>query len=54
MYNDALRMEFASLSDCARWLNANSKFQSKNKVSKIKAVCDGERKKAFGYYYYYK
>ena len=45
--------EFDSLSEAGRWVLNNTKFQSKNPISKIKAVCDGERKSAFGYTWSY-
>lgn len=53
MYNSMIKMNFNSMSDCANWISTNTKYTSKNKVSKIKAVCDGERKSAFGFKYYY-
>lgn len=53
MFNEFLTMRFGSLMDCAKWLDANTNYKCKNKVSKIKAVCDGERKSAFGYKYSY-
>ena len=53
MFNDKEKRQFESMMACARWLDENTDFKSKNKVSKIKAVCDGERKSAFGYKYSY-
>ena len=53
MYNTDFTKTFDSMSACAKWLDENTDFKSKNKVSKIKAVCDGERKSAFGYKYSY-
>lgn len=50
----SLVSSFECMSDCAKWLDKNTKYIGKNKVSKIKAVCDGERKTAYGYYYEYK
>lgn len=40
---------FENYSDCAKWLNENTTFKGKNKVSKIREVCDGTRPSAFGY-----
>ena len=54
MYSCDFEKEFESMSACAKWLDTNTKYNSKNKVSKIKAVCDGERHSAFGYKYKYK
>lgn len=53
LFNDNTRLTFTSMSECARWLDVHTKYTSKNKVSKIKAVCDGERKTAFGFKYKY-
>lgn len=53
MYNDKFCLTFDSMMACSKWLNDNTKYTSKNKVSKIKAVCDGERKSAFGFKYSY-
>lgn len=44
---------FESLSECQRWLNENTTYKSKNKISKIKEVCEGKRKSAFGYKFKY-
>lgn len=55
MYKESVFiMDFESLSECQRWLDENTNFKSKNKVSKIKSVCDGERKSAYGYIFKYK
>ena len=43
-----------SLSEAARYIENNTDFKGKNKVSKIKAVCDGERQTAYGYIFKYK
>ena len=51
--NDQVIKTFECLSDCARWLNETTDFKGKNKVSKIKAVCDGERPTAYGYKFKY-
>ena len=53
MFNREISMEFESFMDCARWLDENTKFTAKNKASKIKAVCDGDRANAFGYKFEY-
>jgi group I intron endonuclease len=53
MYNETINLSFSSMSECARWLDTNTQYKSKNKVSKIKAVCDKERKSAFGYKFEY-
>lgn len=45
--------KFMSIRSCARWLDKNTNYKSKNKASKVKAVCDGERNSAFGYKYEY-
>lgn len=44
---------FKSLSDGARWITETTDYKGVNKVSKIKAVADGERKTAYGYYWEY-
>lgn len=44
---------FNSFSDCKKWLNETTEYVGKNKVSKIKSVCDGERPSAYGYFYKY-
>lgn len=51
--DDEVVKEFATLSDCAKWLNENTTFKGKNKVSTIKAVCDGERPTAYCYKFKY-
>ena len=48
-----LVIEFISFQGGARWLSENTEFTGKNKASKIKAVCDGERQTAFGYKWEY-
>lgn len=40
---------FENYSDCAKWLNEVTTFKGKNKVSKIRDVCNGIRPSAFGY-----
>ena len=44
---------FNSMMDCQRYLNEHTDFVGKNKVSKIKAVCEKERPSAFGFYFEY-
>lgn len=44
---------FSSLMEAQRWLGEHSDFTGKNKASKIKAVCDGDRRSAFGYTWQY-
>ena len=51
--NVELNIEFESLSEAARWVSDNTDYIGKNKVSKIKAVCDGEREKAYGFKWEY-
>jgi group I intron endonuclease len=53
MYNSEMEMTFESLRACADWLNENTNFTGKNKTSKVKAVCDGERNSAYGYNFKY-
>lgn len=54
MFKDGIEVNrFESLSECARWLSENTSFKGKNKVSKIKAVCDGERPTAYGFVFRY-
>lgn len=48
-----LGLKFISLRACARWLDNHTNYRAKNKASKIKAVCDGERKSAYGFTYKY-
>ena len=54
MYDDTgFTKTFESLRDCAKYLDEHTDYKAKNKTSKIKSVCDGERKNAFGYKYRY-
>lgn len=53
MYNDNVSLTFETMSDCAKWITNHTAFEGKNKVSKIKAVCDGERPSAYGYKFEY-
>lgn len=45
--------EFDSISEASRFISENTSFTGKNKASKIKAVCDGERITAYGYKWEY-
>lgn len=47
-------ISFDSMSDAARYIESNTDYKGKNKVSKIKSVCDGERPTAYGYVFKYK
>lgn len=45
---------FRSLAEAARWVDeVVPQYKAKNKTSKVKAVCDGERKIAFGFVFKY-
>lgn len=46
-------MVFECCMDAQRWLNENTTFKGKNKVSKILECCKGIRKSAFGYKWKY-
>lgn len=47
-------IEFESLQSAARYIKSHTKFNGKSMSSKIKEVCDGTRKSAFGYKWKYK
>lgn len=50
MYKDGELIKiFESYSEAQRWLNEHTEFEGKNKVSKIRDVCLGNRPSAFGY-----
>lgn len=51
---DVAIREFECLMDAARFISNTTPFKGKNKVSKIKSVCDGERDLAYGYKWKYK
>lgn len=51
--DDELILSFKSIRSTARWLDKNTNYKSKNKASKVKSVCDNERKTAFGYTFKY-
>lgn len=54
MFKDGeLVKSFIPIRGTVRWLDENTNYKSKNKASKVKAVCDGERKTAFGYTFKY-
>lgn len=44
---------FISIQEASRYITETSNFKGVNKASKIKAVCDGERKSAYGYNWEY-
>lgn len=44
---------FQSMSEGARWITDNTTFKGKNKTSKIKSVCDGDRITAYGFKWRY-
>ena len=46
--------DFISIQEASRYITETTDFKGKNKTSKIKLVCDGERKKAFVYNWRYK
>ena len=46
--------DFISIRDAARWCDDNTTYKAKSKASKIKDVCDGNRKTAYGYSWRYK
>lgn len=46
--------DFISIRDAARWCDNNTNYKAKNKASKIKDVCDDNRKTAYGYSWRYK
>lgn len=54
MYKDGvIVLSFKSMQEASRWLTENTTFKGKNKTSKIKSVCDGERPTAYGYKFKY-
>lgn len=54
LYTNEEIMYFECMGDAERWLNNNSNYKSKNKVSKIRECCHGTRKSAFGYKWKFK
>lgn len=46
--------EFISMQEASRYISNTTEYKGKNKTSKIKAVCDGERPTAYGYNWKYK
>lgn len=52
--NNVLICSFDSLSDAARYIDNNTDYKGKNKVSKIKEVCDNKRSNAYSYVFKYK
>lgn len=54
MYDDnGFSKKFESLQDCARYITETTNYKGKNKTSKVKSVCDGERPTAYGYKFRY-
>jgi len=54
MYNDELLIQvFDSIRDAGRWIRENTEYSAKSSQSKIKEVCDGKRKSAYGYNWKY-
>jgi len=51
--DDILLKTFISIQEASRYITETTEFKGKNKTSKIKAVCDGERKTAYGYKWRY-
>ena len=49
LHNEEVVKSFISMQEAARYISESTMFKGKNKTSKIKAVCDGERKTAYGY-----
>lgn len=54
LLDEVVIKEFISIRDAARWCDENTSYKGKSKASKIKEVCDGTRKSAFGYSWRYK
>lgn len=46
-------MTFMSLQEAGKWLSNNTDFKGKSKTSKVKEVCDGTRRTAYGYTFKY-
>lgn len=53
LLNGEILKSFISLQEAARYISDATEYKGKNKTSKIKAVCDGERKTAYGYKWRY-
>ena len=53
MENDIVIKTFISMQEASRYITETTDFKGKNKTSKIKSVCDGERKTAFGFKWRY-
>lgn len=51
--NGEVIRSFISLQEGSRYISENTEYKGKNKTSKLKAVCDGERKSAYGYEWRY-
>lgn len=53
LLNGEIIKSFISLQEASRYITDTTEFKGKNKASKIKAVCDGQRKSAYGYEWRY-
>ena len=54
MIKDGIEIKtFKSLQEAGRYISETTEYKGKNKTSKIKAVCDGERPSAYGYEWRY-
>lgn len=51
--DDMIIETFISIQEASRYISETTDFKGKNKTSKIKAVCDGERKSAYGFKWRY-
>lgn len=51
--NNVLIKHFISMQEASRYITETTDFIGKNKTSKIKAVCDGERNTAYGFSWMY-
>lgn len=54
MLKDKVLKSFISLQEASRYISATTDYKGKNKTSKIKSVCDGERNSAYGFKWRYK
>lgn len=54
MIKDGLVVEkFISIQEASRYISKNYSYIGKNKTSKIKDVCDGNRRTAYGFVWRY-
>lgn len=51
--DEVILKEFISIQEASRYITETTDYKGKNKTSKIKAVCDGDRKSAYGYNWKY-